>query len=183
MADFIDKDTKIELYKIIIKRYQNTINENESHSVSEIRQRTSPYSDFIRSLKAKLLCDLPNYDHKKDFLTAVHLAISYIASIHTCEFAFTFWMAFEDIERLKIATVTDKSILFVALLRSFESEDAVVVMTTKGRAVVNFAWAGNNYIFVPETGSLVVGEDSTKIFSDDPPAYSFNDLKYENYDK
>jgi hypothetical protein len=48
---------------------------------------------------------------------------------------------------------------------------------------VRFSWAGANYLFAAENGSLLAGDDALKVFADDPVAYSFNDLAYENYEE
>jgi hypothetical protein len=183
MADDLDTQTKLEVYKLVLGRYRDLITEKESRSISEIRQRVSPYNDFIRRLRDSMLADTVPYVYKSHFFSAAQRAMAYVRNIRTCEFAFTFWMDFKEMEQLKIATAMDKAILFAALLRSFESEDAKVLVTKKGRAFVRFAWNGTQYLFSPENGSLLVGEDSMNAFPDDPVAYAFNDLVYENYEE
>lgn len=183
MAEDLDDKTKLEIYKLVINRYKDTITQNESRSISEIRQRVSPYTDFIRKMRERMLSDTVPYEYKRHFFTAVERALSYIRGIRTCEFAFNFWMNFEEIDSLKVSSALDKAILLAALLRSFESEDTRVVVTKKGKIFVKFLWRDTPYLVAPETGSLLSGEDSMKIFSDDPVAYSFNDLVYENYEE
>jgi len=183
MADDLDAETKLELYKLVINRYKDLISERESRSISEIRQMVSPYNDFIRKLHERLLPDIVPYEYGRHFFTAVERAMSYMRGIRTCQFAFTFWMTFEEMDSMKIASPMDKAILMAAILRSFESEDARVAVTKKGRAFVRFLWKDTEYFIAPETGSLLSGEDSLKAFADDPIAYSFNDLAYENYEE
>jgi len=183
MAEDLDAETKLELYKLVISRYRDLINQNESRSISEIRQMVSPYNDFIRKMREKMLSDIVPYDYRNHFFTAVERAISYIRTVRTCQFAFTFWMSFEEIDKLKIAGPMDKAIFLAALIRSFESADARVIVTKKGRNFVKFSWKDNHYLISPESGSLLSGEDSMKLFSDDPIAYSFSDLAYENFEE
>jgi hypothetical protein len=183
MADDLDASTKLAIYKLILNRYKDLISEKESLSISEIRQRVSPYNEHIRRMRESMLADMVPYDPRQNFLAAAERAMDHIRRIKTCEFALTFWMDFKEIETLKIATAMDKAILFAALLRSLESEDVRVLVTKKGRALVRFSWKDTPYLFVPESGSLLVGEDATRLFSDDPIAYSFSDLVYENYEE
>jgi exonuclease III len=183
MSDELDVGTKLEIYKLVINRYKALISEKESHSISEIRQKVSPYTDFIRKIRDQLLSDMLPYIPQKHFQMASQRAIDYIREIKTCEFSFTFWVQFEEMEKIKIGTAMDKAILFAALLRAFESDNARVYVTKKGKSYVKYSWNSVNYVFAPETGSLLVGGDGEKIFIDDPASYSFNDLVYENYEE
>ncbi len=183
MADALDDSTKLAIYKLILNRYKDMISEKESLSISEIRQRVSPYNDFIRKLRDSILSDMAPYDHRTQFMAAAERAMDYIRRIKTCEFALNFWMDFREIEQLKIATAMDKAILFAALLRSLESEDVKVLVTKSGRALVKFSWKDSPYLFVPESGSLLAGDDALRPFTSDPVAYAFSDLVYENYEE
>ena len=179
----MDAATKLEIYKLVLARYKDLINEKESRSISEIRQRVSPYNDFVRKMRDSMLTDMVPYVPKTQFFIAAQRAMSYIGSIRTCEFSFTFWMDFNEMDSLKFGTAMDKSILLAALLRSFESEDAKVLVSGKGKTFVKFSHGGTQYLFVTESGSVLVGDDSMKTFADDPVSYAFNDLVYENYDE
>ncbi len=183
MADELDAQTKLEIYKLVLSRYRSLISEKESLSISEIRQKVSPYNDFIRKKRDSMLADMVPYDSRNHFFIAAERAMDYVRKIKTCEFAFTFWMDFSEIESLKVATALDKAILLAALLRSFESEDARVLVSRKGRSFVRFSYKGSPYMFIPESGSLLMGDDAMKLLSEDPIAYCFSDLVYENYEE
>jgi len=183
MAEELDPSTKLEIYKLVLSRYKDLITEKESLSISEIRQKVSPYNDFVRKMRDSLLIDMVPYDPRQNFLTGAERAMDLIRKIKTCEFAFTFWMDFKEMDSLKIATSMDKAILLAALLRSLESEDAKVLVTKKGRALVRFSYKGVPYLFVPESGSLLMGDDAMRLITDDPLAYAFSDLIYENYEE
>lgn len=182
MADELDPEIKLRIYTLVLGRYKDLISEKETRSITETRARVSPYNDYIRKMRERMLSDIVPYDPRRDFLVASGRAIDYVRSIRTCEFAFTFWMDFPEMEELKIGTAMDKAILLAALLRSFESEDARVLVTKKGRALVRFSWKGAPYLFNSGSGSLLAGEDASRLFTDDPVAYSFSDLIYENYE-
>ena len=179
----LDAETKLTVYKLVLKRYKYLISEKESRSISEIRQRVSPYNDFIRKKRESFLTDMVPYNPATQFMVAAERAMDYIRKIKTLEFAFTFWMDFQEMDDLKIATAMDKAILLAALLRSLESEDAKVLVSRKGKPFVRFSQNATTYLFVPESGSLLMGDDASKLLSDDPIAYSFNDIVYENYEE
>ncbi len=180
MGEELDAKTKLEIYKAVLSRYKDIIAEKESLSISEIRQKVSPYNDIIRDIKEEITADMVGYNPEKDFMAAAQKAMSYVRRIRTCEFAFTFWMDFKEMQELRIGTAMDKAILLAALLRSLGSEDVRVLVTKAGKPYVRFR--GGN-VFVPETGSVLMGEDAMKMFSEDPVAYSFSDLAYENYEE
>jgi hypothetical protein len=183
MSDVLDNATKLELYKLVLARYKDLINEKESRSISEMRQRVSPYNDFVRKARDSMLADMVPYVPLTHFFTVAQRAMAYVSSIRTCEFSFAFNMEFKEMDSLKIGTAMDKAILLAALLRSFESEDAKVLVSNKGKTFVRFSYSGTQYIFVTESGSLLVGEDAMRVSSDDHFAYAFNDLVYENYEE
>ncbi len=183
MASEIDSETKLKLYMLIVNRYKDLISKQEERSVSEIRMRVSPYNDHIRSIRDKLLSDFHPYTAERDFMTAAQRAIWHIKEIKTVKFLLTFWMSFEEISELKIAGVMDKALLLAALLRSLESNDVRVVVTKSERAFVSFNWKGEKYLVAPESGSLLAGDDATKVFDSDKIAYSFSDLSYDSFEE
>lgn len=183
MSGEIDSETKLKIYMLMVNRYKDLIKEKETKSVSEIRQFTSPYNDQLKDLRKKLISDLEPFSHEKHFLIATQKAISYIREVKTCRFMIPFWMEFQEIDDLKVAGIMDKAILLTALIRSFGSEDVLVKVTKKNKVYVAFSWEKENYLFVPETGSLLAGDDITTIFEKDPIAYLFSDLVYENYEE
>ncbi|MBN1170336.1 hypothetical protein JXA56_04890 [Candidatus Micrarchaeota archaeon] len=178
----MDAEKKLKIYHVVIARYKDLIAEKESHSISTLRQRVSPYNDIIRNIRDNIVSNIIGYQYRKDFFTAAQEAINHIRRIETCEFTFTFWMDFKDMEELRVGTAYDKAIYLTAILRSLGSDDARVLVTKKDIPYVRFLWDNSEYLFSPQSGSLLLGDDQMKLFIDDPVAYSFNDLVYENYE-
>ncbi|MFH1393582.1 MAG: hypothetical protein ABII71_06025 [Candidatus Micrarchaeota archaeon] len=181
MSEEIDSETKLKLYMLMVSRYKDLINENETRSVSEIRQRVSPYSEIIKKLSARFTSDLAPFSHEKHFITVAQRAINYLREIKTCQFLITFWLGFDEMDKLKLGGVMDKALLLAALLRSFGSDTVLVKVTKSGNTYVVFPWEGKDYVFVPESGSLLAGDDVGALFAKDPVDYAFNDLSYEKY--
>jgi len=180
MGEELDPATLLAVYRLVLGRYKDLINDKESRSISEIRARTSPYTDFIRRVSADLMKDTVPYDYARHFPTALERSLAFLRSIRTCEFAFTFWMSFEEMERIALGTSLDKALLLCALLRSFESPDASVVVTRADQWLVRFSFDGLERIVLPATGSVLSGEDAAAHLSKDRPKYIFNDISFED---
>jgi hypothetical protein len=176
-------DSTLKLYELIVERYKDTINSSEEKSVSEIRQKITPYEEYIKTLRDKLVEDLLPYEYQKHFFLAVQKTIEYVKKIETMKLGFTFWMDFEKIDEMKIASAMDKALLLTTLLRSLDSKDAKVIVSKSGKIFVGFSAQEENYIIVLESGSLLAGEDVAKAFEEDPIAYAFSDLFYESYEE
>ena len=178
----IDNETKLKIYMLIVSRYKQSISEKEQKSITEIRQRCSPYSDFIKKLKERLVGEVINYSYENDFLHAVERVLDYARSIKNFELLIPFWMNFEEIDEIKAASPIDKAVLIVALLRVFGSESARVFVTKSKRNYASFEYKEKKYIIIPESGSLLVGDDADKTIREDPLAYAFSDLLFESYE-
>ena len=180
----IDAETKLKIYTLILNRYKDLVGEKESKTISEIRQMVSPYNnEFLKKIKNELISGIPSYQYENNFFIAVENAVEYMKKIRTCEFTIPFWMKFEEVLELKITDPANKAVLFAAILRSLGSENVRVIVTKGRKQYVRFEWGGDDYLFVPETGSLLRNEDVARLFEADPPAYAFNDLSYENYEE
>lgn len=182
MGEVEDLETKLKIYMLITNRYKDLITEKENRSISEIRQKVSPYNDFIRQKKDSLVADFRPYEYEKHFFTAVQRALNYVRTIRNCEFLLTFWMSFEEMEQLKAADIMDKSILFASLLRALGSENVKVYVTRAKRVFVGFNWSSIFYLVDVKNVSMLSGTEADGAFLKDPLAYEFNDLNFESFE-
>jgi esterase/lipase len=181
MLDELDAEKKARIFELIIRRYENMIGEKEERSISEIRQRISPYDETIKMISNSITKDYVPYNYETHFLTAAQRALDYIRQIKTCKLQFTFWLTFEEIEHLKAADAMNKALMLVAILRALGSKDAKVLVTKSGRIYVAFISNKQQYMVNLESGSVLANEDGIKLFENDALNYAFNDLFYENY--
>lgn len=177
-----DNEIRLKVYMLIASRYKQLISEKEQKNISEIRQRCSPYADFVKKLRERLAGNA-NYAYPGGFLHAVERILEYVRTVKNLELLITFWMDFEEIDEIRAASTMDKALLITALLRAFDSQNARVAVTKGSRSYVCFEHEGKKYAITPETGSLFVDGDVDKLFNSDSIAYSFNDLVYENYEE
>ncbi|MDO8554251.1 MAG: hypothetical protein Q7S22_05565 [Candidatus Micrarchaeota archaeon] len=177
----IDTETKLKLYMLIVSRYKDLIAKQEEQNITELRQRCSPYTDFIKNLKDQLIARLPVYDYKTNFSQALPLILDYIESIHNFELSIPFWMSFEEIVEIKAAHPMDKAILLTALLRAIDTPNVKVLLAKNKRVFVSFEHKNVKHIIIPETCSTLSGEDMDKILKENSLEYEFNDLIFETY--
>jgi hypothetical protein len=177
----MEESKKLQLYLLMLSRYKDLINEKESKTVTEIKEKVTPHHPVVEGIRKKLLS--PHYIYERDFLAALNKAMDYIGSVETIEFSINFWMDFADIERIGAADSVNKALLFTALLRNFGSDNAKVVITKSDAYYVSFIYDSKTYLFSAKTNSLLLGEDVSKLLSSDQPKCMFNDRTYENFEE
>lgn len=181
MESGADSEIKLKIYELIISRYKDKIEESEHKSISELRERISPYNEFIKQLNASIFQSQEPYEYEKHFPQALQCALEYINSIATVELPVSFWIDFETMDKLKAGDLIDKALLLTSLLRSFGSTSAKVMITTSRKVYVGYEWKGEQHIINLESGSILSGEDVQKIWAEDPLVYAFSDLYFESY--
>ncbi|MFH1221950.1 MAG: hypothetical protein V1492_02595 [Candidatus Micrarchaeota archaeon] len=176
----MDDRKRAAIYLLMLGRYKDLINEKETKTITEIRSLINPRHPFIEQLRKKMIPE--DYSYEKNFSTALSKAVEYMRAIETCEFAVSFWMTFEEMDKLEAADTPNKSLLFASLLRSFGAESTRVLVTKSGAYYVTFLYDGRNYLFSPKNNSLLAGDDVSKLLAEDSPRHSFNDVVYENFE-
>jgi len=176
-------ETKVKIYHLILSRYKEHIEKHERSSLSELRQMITPYNDFIKSLRDKIIEDLQPYSYEKHFFSAVQKVTEYIRSIKNIKLDIVFWMSFEELDSLKAGPLIDQAIFLTSLLRSLGSNDTKVYISFLGKIYVGFSWNNTHYLINPESGSLLSGSDAENAFVEDHLRYVFNDLSFESLEE
>lgn len=180
--DNLDSERKLKVYEMILSRYKTIINEKENRSVSEIRQLISPYDDYIKSLRDRIIEELQPYVYEKHFFSAVQKCVNYIKSIYNLRLPVVFWMTFQELDELKAGPLTDQCVLLCSLLRALGSNDAKVYFT-QSKKYVGFRINNESYLIDPESGSLFRGSDAENAFKEDKLKYAFSDLYFESFEE
>jgi hypothetical protein len=174
-------EDRLRIYGMIIERYREPIENGERRSITALRERISPYSEFIVKLRDRLLSSFQDYSYEKDFGIASIVAVNYIKGIRNVTLPVSFWINFDEIDRSGAGDVMDKALLLASLLRAFGSQSAKLIITSKGSAYVSYEWDGKAYVVKPESGSVLDENDANAIFASDPKTYAFSDLYFETY--
>lgn len=181
MDNDADNETKLKIYELIISRYKDKIEENEHKSISELRERISPYNDFVKQLGEKLSADLKPFEYEKHFPSALQNCVEYIKGVRNIELPVSFWIDFKIMDELKAGDLIDQALLLTSLLRFFGSPSAKMSITKSRKVYVGYEWKGEQYLINPESGSVLSGEDVQKAFADDALVYSLSDVYFETY--
>lgn len=183
VVERLGDEEKLRLFRLIVERYSDLIDEKESKSLLEIRQMVSPYNPVIEGVRESLISDIKPYRYEENFFSAVKKAVDYMKKIKVYDTSFAFWLDFNEIKKLSVCSAIDKAVFFAALLRSFGSDNVVVLVSKEGKPFVSFTWKKERYLFLPESDSLVCGEYVSKVMGENEPAYSFNDITYESFEE
>ncbi len=170
-----------KIYKKMVERYKKEIEEKEYRSISELRLMVSPYNEFIKALKERLLEGIQPYNYENHFFSAVEKATEYIKGIENVQMPIEFYLSFEEIDLIKAAETREQTILLASLLRAFGSESAAVLLTSK-RPYVYFKWKDEHYLINPESGSLLSGSEYTRVRTGEISRYLFSDLIFESFE-
>jgi len=158
-----EENAKVELYKRMLLKYRELIENNEAKSVSELKELVNPYI------------------YAEHFPAAAQLAIQKVMKIKTVELPLNFWLSIEDMVALGVGDAIDKAILLCSLLRAMDCEDVWVVVTKTKEAHVLFKKNGIALsVDIANGGTTEVASvgEGLKRFE---LAYKFNDREYEEF--
>ncbi len=181
MENEANNEIRLKVYELIISRYKEKIEEGEHKSISELRERISPYNEFVKQLGERLSPEPKPYEYEKHFPAALQNSIEYIKGITNLELPVSFWIDFHIMDEFKAGDLIDQALLLTSLLRSFGSPTAKMYITKSRKVYVGYEWKGEQHIINPESGSVLSGDDVQKTFAEDPIVYAFSDLYFETY--
>lgn len=178
-----EEEIKLRLYRLIIDRYRDKIEEYETKSVSELKSLIQPRDEKVLQLRESISDEFHPYVYEEHFLSAAKAAFAHLTSFRTVPAPVSFWLTFSDMQEIMAGDEIDKSILLCSLLRSMGSENSKVFVTDSRNAYVLFQFAGKSYVADHsqkelaefESGEAALSYLKGKIF------YSFNDKEYEDF--
>ena len=181
--DSSESDIRAEIYRTIILRYQNFIEESESKSISELKELVKPHDKTVLEVKISILDAFHPYVYDHSFLMAAQAAMTHLSTIRTVPLPLNFWLSFEDMERIKAADSIDRAVYLCSILRSLDNDNARVYIAENKKPYVLFEFKGQAYLIEVETGKSTLSpsaEAALKTITDTKLIYSFNDKLYED---
>jgi len=173
----------MRLYKIIIDRYRDKIEEYETKSVSELKSLVLPFDPKIIQIRESITEGFHPYVYDEHFLLAARLAFEYVSSFKTVQAPVSFWLSFSDMQEIMAGDEIDKSILLCSILRSMGSESAKVFVTDSRNSYVLFQFAGKSFVADHSQKALqefLSGEKALESLKG-KTLYSFNDKEYDDF--
>lgn len=177
------EDAKLRLYKLIIDRYRDKIEEYETKSVSDLKLLIQPRHPLIVKIRESISEDFHPYLYEENFLPSAKMAFSRVAAFKSVSAPVPFWLTLEEIQELMAGDEIDKSIFLCSILRSLGSENAKVFLTDTQNSYVLFQYMGKSYVADHSKGELVEkqsGKDALDSLQG-KLLYAFNDREYEDF--
>jgi hypothetical protein len=168
-AGFSDQQDGLEvwkkramLYKTVIERYKDYINEQEQKTVPVLKSLVDPSDETVLALRAGIVAKIEDgkktatqgrvvetkeleYDYERDFPDAAEHAFETVRSLKKTdsELSISFWLTYKEISMLGIADSFDRALLLCSLLVSLGCKNTRVSVLTledgSARPVVVFS--------------------------------------------
>jgi len=175
---FYSMGKALEIAEYLLARHKDELEKEEIRSLSRLRQIISPYSEYVSSLKTKILGSLAPYQKEKNFLDAVQEIISHASGIEVVQLPIQYSLSFEEMEKFGAASRIDKALLVTSLLRSLGTETAHCVIGNQ-YSLVKFKWLNEQYAVDIDANELLKAEKAEEFIKNSQPRYIFNDLFFE----
>ncbi|MCX8174703.1 MAG: hypothetical protein N3E51_00655 [Candidatus Micrarchaeota archaeon] len=178
-----EQELRLRLYKLIIERYRDMIEDCERKTVTDLKGLIAPNSEPIAKIRDSIISDFHPYIFEQHFPEASKMAFSYVSSFRTISPPVSFWLTFSDMQELMAGDEIDKSILLCSLLRSLGCENAKVLVTDSKKAYVLFEHQGRSFVANHSQKELSSYESSQQALSSlsGKALYAFNDKEYEDF--
>lgn len=175
--------TKLLLYKLIIDRYRDKIEEYETKSVSDLKLLVQPRHQIIAKIKDAICEDSHPYIYEENFLPAAKMAFSRVSQFKTIAAPVPFWLTLEEVQEISAGDEIDKSIFLCSLLRALGSENAKVFLTDTQNSYVLFQCLGKSFIADHSKAELAGVPSGNRALDSlkGKPIYAFNDREYEDF--
>jgi len=173
---------RLSLFRLIIERYREEIEEHENKSVSDLKGMVLPHDPIIVKTRDSLLESFRPYIYEEHFLAASKMCCEYVSSFATISPPVAFWLAFSDMQSIMAGDEIDKSILLCSLLRSIGSPDARIFVTNSKNSYVLCSFGGK-FRLSTHSGSepaVCESEQEALLLMSGKPIYSFNDHDYSS---
>lgn len=178
-----ESELRAELYRTIISRYQNFIEDSESKSISELKELVKPHDKTVMEVKVGILDSFHPYVYEESFLAAAQLAISHVSAMRIIPLPLNFWLSFEDMENLKAADSIDRAVYLCSILRSLDNDNARVYIADNKKPYILFEFKSQSYLIDSDTGKIAVApnaQEALKTITDSKLLYCFSDKIYED---
>jgi hypothetical protein len=177
------EDIKLQLYRLIIDRYRDKIEEYETKSVSDLKLLIQPRHPLIIKIRESISENFHPYIYEENFLPSARMAFSRVAAFRTVSAPVPFWLSLDEIQGMMAGDEIDKSIFLCSILRSLGSENAKVFLTDTQNSYVLFQYMGKNYVADHSKGELIEKQAGKEALDSlqGKMLYAFNDREYEDF--
>ncbi len=129
LFEFSEKGLRLKLYRLLLKKYADLINEKEKRTIGEVKALVNGDDLTIQSIASEFKSD--NYTPERDFLVAARKAFEFVKrEIHfvKADINLDFFLSPLEIMTEKIADDQDQAVFLCSLLSALGHSGASVVI-------------------------------------------------------
>ncbi len=149
-----DTELKLKLYRLLIQKYSDLINEKEKRTIGEIKALVNGEDLTVQSLVADLSPE--NYSFEKDYLSTAKIAFEFVRDeidFAELDVSLNYWISPKEIMTEKVGDDEDLALFLCSILAGLGDGKAEVVIaeldSLKMHAFVISEIEGNFYILDP----------------------------------
>lgn len=189
-------EEKLKLYRLLLRKYADLINEKERRTIGEIKSFVNPMDLTVHSFISDFIDD--SYSYEKDFLKIFENLLSFLRekiSFVEPDLILNYWLTPEEILREGVADDEDFAILVCTCALSLGNSSAEILICElddlSTRALVSFSFNNKFYLVDPFQNLPLKSfsgerEKVIKHYSLDGKKiskflYRFNNSKYEHF--
>ncbi|MEM4662423.1 MAG: hypothetical protein QXM75_00115 [Candidatus Diapherotrites archaeon] len=154
LFEFSEKGLRLQLYRLLLKKYASIINEREKKTVGEIKGLINKDDLTVQTLAEQFKKD--GYSYEKDFLSAAKKAFEFIkkeVKYVSLDIDLNFWLTPNEILTGKVADDEDLAVFLCSILYALGNENASVTIAEledlRTHAFVMFDYKGKTYFLDP----------------------------------
>lgn len=184
---------KLLLYDLLISKYKDHIEENETKTIPELRELVQPQNDAVKEITKRIRKETDSETH---LLEACEKAATIVDDVHSVPgLGVPFWLLIEDMLEHKVADYEDKAILVCSIFRNLGAKASVLIAELSDgstRPLILVSLDEKAVLFDPniyhdfykyfDTRGVVLNEYEYNGSKINRILYEFNDKEYKSYE-
>jgi len=151
------EDLQCRLYKLLLEKYADVINEKEKRTIGEIKALVDAEDLTIQSILSDLRPE--NYSFEKHYSIAAAKAFAFVAreiNYVDCEVNLNYWLSAKEVFSARVADDEDLAVFLCSVLLALEDSNAAILIceleNLRTHAVVVTEFEGKFIILDPSQG-------------------------------
>lgn len=154
LFEFSEKGLRLKLYRLLLEKYADIINEKEERTIGEVKGLINPDDLTIQSIVSGFKPN--NYSFEKNFLNSAKKAFEFVKKeifFAKADIDLDYFLSPREIMTYKVADDEDQAVFLCSILLALENENAGVVIAELNdlttHAFVVFEFNGRAYFLDP----------------------------------
>ncbi|VVB66625.1 Uncharacterised protein [Candidatus Gugararchaeum adminiculabundum] len=179
---------KVKLYRTVIEKYGEQIEEGEKKSVPELRVLVDPENEEVKKISARIIGELgaggAAYSFGKNFPDAAKKAFEFVSQgLADEQLPVDFWLSPRDMVAIGAGDEMDKALFLCSLLIALGNESAkVIVELSRKHVFVGYEFGKKYFLCDASHRDMFEGsreELVSRHLTTDELVYEFNNKEYD----